>query len=341
MRDAGGSTTRGLVGAIELRDPADGVILPHENTMAGPVADRLALMSATETNVEAIYLVYDGGGAASDAVSALDDREPIAHATTTDGIAASALGHHRSGRPCDGRRGPGRPSGADRRRASPLRDLPRAAAAAAGNARRRAVGLRTDPARRLEQLRAAGTRDSPGAAFPGRSRMRSQPLAGWGIERDRGRLAEPDAALAALGRWTARTASPQCSPTGTVRSWCATTRRRVRAASGHEGETATLIDLDVTVLHRGMVEQVWDWTTRWTRSGTPTRVDEAIAAAQAGGGDGGAAAPDAGGSRRRRRRGRCSDAAQVDAVHPQAGLGPAHASLRRRRLTRAELTSTS
>ena len=41
------STPAGCVGAVELRDPADGVILPHENTMAGPVADRLALMTAT------------------------------------------------------------------------------------------------------------------------------------------------------------------------------------------------------------------------------------------------------------------------------------------------------
>ena len=56
----------GCSGAVELRDPADGVILPHENTMAGPVADRLAVMTATEANLEPIYLVYDGGGAASE-----------------------------------------------------------------------------------------------------------------------------------------------------------------------------------------------------------------------------------------------------------------------------------
>ena len=63
--DSAGSVTRGLLGAVELRDPDDGVILPHENTMAGPVSDRLALMTATEANLEPIYLVYDGGGAAS------------------------------------------------------------------------------------------------------------------------------------------------------------------------------------------------------------------------------------------------------------------------------------
>ena len=68
MRTADGNATRGLIGALELRAYADAVILPHENTMAGPVADRLALMTATQANLEPIYLVYDGGGAASELV---------------------------------------------------------------------------------------------------------------------------------------------------------------------------------------------------------------------------------------------------------------------------------
>ncbi|WAX56980.1 DUF1015 domain-containing protein [Jatrophihabitans cynanchi] len=82
----GRATTRGLIGAVELRDPADNVILPHENTMAGPVADRLALMIATESNLEPIYLVYDGGGAASDAVAQVRPEDAIAQTTTPDGI---------------------------------------------------------------------------------------------------------------------------------------------------------------------------------------------------------------------------------------------------------------
>ena len=86
MRTSDGSVTRGLLGAVELRDPDDGVILPHENTMAGPVADRLSLMSATEANLEPIYLVYDGGGAASDFVRRADEGQPIAEATTPDGV---------------------------------------------------------------------------------------------------------------------------------------------------------------------------------------------------------------------------------------------------------------
>jgi uncharacterized protein (DUF1015 family) len=85
MHPAGGGATRGLLGAIELRDPADGVILPHENTMAGPVADRLALMTATEADLEPIYLIYDGGGIASRLVSDVDNVEPIARAVTPDG----------------------------------------------------------------------------------------------------------------------------------------------------------------------------------------------------------------------------------------------------------------
>ncbi len=86
MAEAGGAITRGLLGAVELRDPGDGVILPHENTMAGPVADRLALMEATEANLEPIYLAYDGGGAASKAVSDADQEPPVAHAQTPDGV---------------------------------------------------------------------------------------------------------------------------------------------------------------------------------------------------------------------------------------------------------------
>jgi uncharacterized protein (DUF1015 family) len=86
MQEPGATTTRGLLGAVALRDPADGVILPHENTMAGPVADRLALMAATEANLEPIYLVYDGGGTASQVVSSADSQPPVAETSTPDGI---------------------------------------------------------------------------------------------------------------------------------------------------------------------------------------------------------------------------------------------------------------
>ncbi len=80
------AVTRGLLGAVELRDYADAVILPHENTMAGPVADRLALMTVTDANLEPIYLVYDGGGEASSLVASVDGLSPLADTTTPDRI---------------------------------------------------------------------------------------------------------------------------------------------------------------------------------------------------------------------------------------------------------------
>lgn len=86
MEAPDGHRTRGLLGAVGLRDPGEGVILPHEDTMAGPVADRLALMTATSANVEPIYLVYDGGGYASSAVAAAGERPPLAQAATPDGV---------------------------------------------------------------------------------------------------------------------------------------------------------------------------------------------------------------------------------------------------------------
>jgi uncharacterized protein (DUF1015 family) len=90
MTTPDGRSTRGLLGAVELRDPADGVILPHENVMAGPVADRLQLMSTTSANLEPIFLVYEGGGFAAQLITDVSDAasgwEPIAHARTPDGI---------------------------------------------------------------------------------------------------------------------------------------------------------------------------------------------------------------------------------------------------------------
>ena len=85
MRD-GDAVTRGLIGALALVDPDAGIVLPHENTMAGPVADRLALTAATECNTEPIYLVYDGGGVASAVVSDVGGQQPVAEARTEDGL---------------------------------------------------------------------------------------------------------------------------------------------------------------------------------------------------------------------------------------------------------------
>jgi uncharacterized protein (DUF1015 family) len=83
---ADGHVQRGLVGALGLTPAEDGIVLPHENTMAGPVADRLALMAAVEADLEPIFLVYDGGGAASRLVATADRETPVIDVNTPDGI---------------------------------------------------------------------------------------------------------------------------------------------------------------------------------------------------------------------------------------------------------------
>ena len=81
-----GHVQRGLVGALGLTPAEDGIVLPHENTMAGPVADRLALMETTEADLEPIFLVYDGGGAASRLVADAESLPLLIDITTNDQI---------------------------------------------------------------------------------------------------------------------------------------------------------------------------------------------------------------------------------------------------------------
>ena len=81
-----GHAQRGLLGALALTRAEDGIVLPHENTMAGPVSDRLALYTAVEADLEPIFLVYDGGGAASKAVADVEGSAPLVDATLPDGL---------------------------------------------------------------------------------------------------------------------------------------------------------------------------------------------------------------------------------------------------------------
>jgi uncharacterized protein (DUF1015 family) len=77
---------RGLLGAVGLTPPEDGIVLPHENTMSGTVSDRLALYTAVGADLEPIFLLYGGGGAASAAVAAASDREPLVDVVLPDGL---------------------------------------------------------------------------------------------------------------------------------------------------------------------------------------------------------------------------------------------------------------
>jgi uncharacterized protein (DUF1015 family) len=77
---------RGIFAAVELHDPADHVVLPHEDVMPGPVADRLELMRTTEANLEPILLVYEGGGDAAAVIEDVADTDPLIETTTEDGL---------------------------------------------------------------------------------------------------------------------------------------------------------------------------------------------------------------------------------------------------------------
>jgi uncharacterized protein (DUF1015 family) len=82
----GGLVQRGIFAAVELRDPADRVVLPHEDVMPGPVADRLELMRATGANLEPILLVYQGGGGTADVITSAVEGLPMIETTTEDGL---------------------------------------------------------------------------------------------------------------------------------------------------------------------------------------------------------------------------------------------------------------
>jgi uncharacterized protein (DUF1015 family) len=77
---------RGLLGAVVMQPLDGGVILPHENVRTGPVEDRLALMRAMRANPEPIFLLYDGGGAATASSASAVIRDPVASTVTADGV---------------------------------------------------------------------------------------------------------------------------------------------------------------------------------------------------------------------------------------------------------------
>jgi len=87
----GGHVQRGLVGALGLSPAEDGIVLPHENTIARAVGDRLALYTAVDADLEPIFLVYDGGGAAAQAVASAGTSEgpPL----VLDAVLADGLRH--------------------------------------------------------------------------------------------------------------------------------------------------------------------------------------------------------------------------------------------------------
>ncbi|RMI39215.1 DUF1015 family protein [Streptomyces triticirhizae] len=89
---AHGVLQRGLLGALALTPPAEGVVLPHEGVMPEVVDERASLMRATRANLEPLLLSYRGdpAGAAAAAVAHVPgERLPLLATTTANGV------HHR------------------------------------------------------------------------------------------------------------------------------------------------------------------------------------------------------------------------------------------------------
>ncbi|MFF6778337.1 DUF1015 domain-containing protein [Streptomyces sp. NPDC012637] len=85
-----GILQRGLIGALELSTPAEGIVLPHEDVMPHVVEDRADLMRTTAANLEPLLLTYRGDGDGAGAViDRAVEREPLLSTTTEDGF------HHR------------------------------------------------------------------------------------------------------------------------------------------------------------------------------------------------------------------------------------------------------
>ena len=89
QQDGDGMLQRGIIGALRISDPAEQVVLPHEDVMPHIVADRAALMRATSANLEPLLLTYRGDSSTTttaDLIERTADRPPLLATTTEDGF---------------------------------------------------------------------------------------------------------------------------------------------------------------------------------------------------------------------------------------------------------------
>jgi uncharacterized protein (DUF1015 family) len=269
--------TRGLVGAIGLTPPEAGIVLPHENTMAGPVADRLALTEATEANLEPIYLVYSGGGAASHAVASCDDQPPLAEAVV-DGVTHRiwALTDRSTLRAIAGDLLPRRAVIADghHRYATYLRhQADRHAAGDGAGPWDRGLALLVDASTYGPQVHAIH-RVVPGLALPDAVAQASSGFAARDVP--------PDSALAELAEAGKATAFLLTDGT----RWVLLTDPdpAVVASALPAERSAAWRGLDVTIAHRVLIDRLWSLRDHEDVVGFEHSVADAVAAARRTGG---------------------------------------------------------
>ncbi|MFF5407465.1 DUF1015 domain-containing protein [Streptomyces misionensis] len=86
QQDGDGMLQRGVIGALRVCEPAEGVVLPHEDVMPPVVAERAALLRATRANLEPLLLSYRGDGTAAEVVERTVEKPPLLATTTEDGV---------------------------------------------------------------------------------------------------------------------------------------------------------------------------------------------------------------------------------------------------------------
>jgi len=80
-------TVRGFAALARLHNCADGVILPHENTLAKPKSDLVRLIRATKANLDSVYAVHPDPEHVVDAVlDRVAATSPAGEATDRDGV---------------------------------------------------------------------------------------------------------------------------------------------------------------------------------------------------------------------------------------------------------------
>jgi uncharacterized protein (DUF1015 family) len=89
QRDGEGMLQRGVIGALRVSEPSEGLVLPHEDVMPHVVADRADLMRATSANLEPLLLTYRGSGTPADTTTVIErtiEGPPLLATTTEDGF---------------------------------------------------------------------------------------------------------------------------------------------------------------------------------------------------------------------------------------------------------------
>ena len=76
---------RGVLASVTL-DASGSWIVPHERTMAAPVADRLRLLEATEVNLSPVFGVYAGGGGPAAVLDDVTATEPALDCADETGV---------------------------------------------------------------------------------------------------------------------------------------------------------------------------------------------------------------------------------------------------------------